>query len=442
MMLLVICIAVCIAVVDSANDAVAFTKGLVSHAHLTKGEIIKFDKSITNINADFTGDGKFLVQTPGIYSFHFHALSRKNEEIWLDLYKNKDYIVSIYAYTINDWADASNTVVLELQKGDLIFVKAVDNYENWIYGATDDIYTTFSGELVVPETTVDSSVKAAFCVSLTHNMTLNGDHVVYDKIITNVGNGYDANTGVFTVSVPGLYMIHYHALAQLGKRMWLDLYQNDKYINTAFGEAPSTYADHGNSAILELHVGDKVWVSGRPGDTVILYGDASDEQLYATFTAFLLSPAQHGIFTTVGNDRKVPAFSVGLTHDIDNTQTGLTTHNVMFDRVWTNQGGVFNMATGEFRAIVHGVYVFHYHAISATNMEVLIELYHKDQYIDSLYGHHTNGWAGGSNSATLRLSVDDTVYLHMSTNSTTEMPGSPSAIYTTFSGYLLSPITN
>ncbi|XP_063442987.1 uncharacterized protein LOC134723298 [Mytilus trossulus] len=442
MMLFVICIAVSIATVYSANDAVAFTKGLASHSHLTKGEIIPFDRNITVINAVFTGDGKFQVQTPGIYSFHFHALSRNDEEIWMDLYKNKEYIVSIYAYTFNDWSDGGNTVILELQKGDLIFVKAVDDYNNWIYGAADEVYTTFSGELVVPETTAASSDKIAFCVSLTHNVTLNGDRVIYDKIFTNVGNGYDPNTGVFTVSVTGLYMIHYHALAELGETMWLDLYHNDKYINSAFGAAPSTYADHGNSAILDLHAGDKISVNGKPGNTVIIYGDASDEQLYATFSAFLISPALHGAPASVGTNRQVPAFSVGLTRDVDSTQTGLTTNNVIFDRVWTNQGGVFNMATGVFTAKIHGVYVFHYHALSDKNTEVLIDLYHKDKYIDSLYGHHSNGWAGGSNSATLELSVDDTVHLDMAVNSTTAMSGAPNDIYTTFSGYLLSPITN
>ncbi|CAC5390900.1 C1QL [Mytilus coruscus] len=310
---------------------------------------------------------------------YYRTLDKKNTSIYFDIIASftVDSANDAVAFT-KDWSDAGNTVVLELQKGDLIFVKANDNFDNWIYGAAGEIDTTFSGELVFPETTAASLDKVAFCVSLTHNMMLNGDRVIYDKIFTNIGNGYDANTGVFTVSLPGLYMIHYHTLAQLGE------------INSAFGEAPGTWADHGNSAILELHAGDKVSVSGRPGSTVIVYGDASDEQLYATFSSFLLY-ALHGTPAT---------------------------------------------------AKIHGVYVFHYHALSDINTEVLIDLYHKDEYIDSLYGHHSNGWAGGSNSATLQLSVDDTVYLYMFTNFTTAMSGSPNDIYTTFSGYLLSPNTN
>lgn len=132
----------------SAADIVAFTKGLASNKHLTKGEIIDFDKDITNINAVFTFDKKFQVQIPGLYVFHVHSLSSENGEVWLDIYKNNDYVVSIYASTYYDWADAGNSVVLDLSKGDLIFVKAVDNYVNDVYGAADEIYTTFSGALV------------------------------------------------------------------------------------------------------------------------------------------------------------------------------------------------------------------------------------------------------------------------------------------------------
>ena len=133
------------------QDIVAFTKGLVAHAHLTKGEVVSYNKDITNINAMFTSDSKFQVQIPGIYSFHFYSLSRSDSKIWLNFFKNEEYLVSIYAYTASDWADAGNTVILELQQGDLVYVKAVDDYDNSLYGAENEIYTTFSGELLFSE---------------------------------------------------------------------------------------------------------------------------------------------------------------------------------------------------------------------------------------------------------------------------------------------------
>lgn len=145
-------------VLVSGQSVVAFSKGLVAHAHLTKGEIVTYNKDITNINAIFTSDGKFQVQIPGIYSFHFYSLSRSDAEIWLEFYKNEDYLVSIYAYTASDWADAGNTVILELQAGDTIYVKAADDYDNSLYGAAGEIYTTFTGELLFSEASGQLSV--------------------------------------------------------------------------------------------------------------------------------------------------------------------------------------------------------------------------------------------------------------------------------------------
>ena len=120
---------------------------------MTKGEIVTYNKDITNVNAAFTSDGKFQVTIPGIYAFHFYSLSRSDGEIWLEFYKNEDYVVSIYAYTASDWADAGNSVILELQQGDTVYVKATDDYDNALYGAAGEVYTTFSGELLFYEQT-------------------------------------------------------------------------------------------------------------------------------------------------------------------------------------------------------------------------------------------------------------------------------------------------
>ena len=83
------------------------------------------------------------------------------------------------------------------------------------------------------------------------------------------------------------------------------------------------------------------------------------------------------------------------------------------------------------------MYVFHYHALSDINSAVWLELYHNDQYVNSLYGHSGHGWAGGSNTATLELAVHDTVHIDMRTHNSA-MSGQGNEIYGTFSGYLLT----
>lgn len=114
---------------------------------------------------------------------------------------------------------------------------------------------------------------------------------------------------------------------------------------------------------------------------------------------------------------------------------------MIFDRVFTNQGGEFNVVTGVFTARVHGIYVFHYHSLSDLDSSIWLELYHNDHYVNSLFGHTSHGWTGGSNTATLQLAVHDTVYININRNTHT-IVGASSEIYTTFSGYLLAPMTS
>ena len=70
--------------------------------------------------------------------------------------------------------------------------------------------------------------------------------------------------------------------------LWLELYQNNDYINAAYGHTASRYADAGNCAILHLHKDDTVYIKGRNEYGVDLYG--SPDQIYNTFSGSLLSP--------------------------------------------------------------------------------------------------------------------------------------------------------
>ena len=46
----------------------------------------------------------------------------------------------------------------------------------------------------------------AFSAGLTHNMNIShAETVVYDKVFTNIGGGYNNNTGIFNVPTAGIY---------------------------------------------------------------------------------------------------------------------------------------------------------------------------------------------------------------------------------------------
>ena len=69
----------------------------------------------------------------------------------------------------------------------------------------------------------------AFTAGLSRDSTVNGGQkVVFDRVIYDVNQAYDKNTGDFTAPVAGYYEFMYHAVGQKDEALWLELYKNDQ----------------------------------------------------------------------------------------------------------------------------------------------------------------------------------------------------------------------
>lgn len=125
-------------------------------------------------------------------------------------------------------------------------------------------------------------------MGLTHNeSSAIGPNIVFDRVFTNVGRGFNVNTGVFTASVGGIYAFRYHALTQQGQEIWAELYHNFIYVNSLYAHSPGNYGSGGNSAVLELIAGDTVYLDINHHNS-FLFGDRND--IYSTFTGYLFAP--------------------------------------------------------------------------------------------------------------------------------------------------------
>nr|KAG5709826.1 hypothetical protein BaRGS_032650 [Batillaria attramentaria] len=113
------------------------------------------------------------------------------------------------------------------------------------------------------------------------------EHVVYDRIFSNIGSAYSSTTGVFTCPQSGLYVFQIHSLARSGSNLYLKLYHNYQYVLSVWGHTDNDFAAAGNSCILQLTKGDEVYVAAGQDD-VQLYGDPTE--VYATFSGYLVSP--------------------------------------------------------------------------------------------------------------------------------------------------------
>nr|AGI44588.1 C1q domain containing protein [Azumapecten farreri] len=417
----------------------AFTKGQTSHLNIQQGEHLSYNKIITDFQANVGSDGVFNASRDGLYAFHFYSLTRQNKELWLELYKNTQLICSAYAHTpsASGFADAGNSALLYLTRGDIVYVKAHDQYANSIYGAADEIYTTFTGVLIhsgfFDHESFDQNKPHAFSVALTVNQSItDGGKVAYDEDFNNNAAmaGYNFTSHDFIAPENGYYIFHLHALALADKEVYLELFKNGGYVLSVYAYTPNEWGDAGNTVILYLQQNDDITVKANPQYDVELFGDQA--QVYCTFSGALLSKTIPGNTGGAGGVKEV-AFSVGLTNNLNITAYSKVIWNALF----SNLGNGFDMKTGTFTAKVPGIYVFHFHGLSETGEELYLELYHNYEYIVSAYGYDAGSYAAGSNAVTLSLNAGDTVYIDVQSSSV--LYGTHQEVYCTFSGYLLSP---
>uniref|UniRef100_A0A3B4CI22 C1q domain-containing protein n=1 Tax=Pygocentrus nattereri TaxID=42514 RepID=A0A3B4CI22_PYGNA len=109
--------------------------------------------------------------------------------------------------------------------------------------------------------------------------------LIYKKVVTNYGNGYDSNTGIFTAPLKGVYYFRFYAHCHTGNQMAVSLYKNDKVQCSVFSERPWTNGNASNGIVLILEKGDQIYT--KLWDKSWVY---DDHESYTSFGGFLLFP--------------------------------------------------------------------------------------------------------------------------------------------------------
>ncbi|XP_077984472.1 uncharacterized protein LOC144439089 [Glandiceps talaboti] len=133
----------------------------------------------------------------------------------------------------------------------------------------------------------EQQTRVAFSVSKTTSLGPVSSHIVivYNKVYSNDGNGYDASTGKFTCPVSGMYYFMISAMRRGSNGIYVCLMKNNTKLPCIWISANSGWANgaSSNSVIIDIQQGDEIWA--RLGDGYALY---SDHDEYTTFAGYLL----------------------------------------------------------------------------------------------------------------------------------------------------------
>ena len=144
-----------------------------------------------------------------------------------------------------------------------------------------NLFTALEGSPYSPAT--------AFYAQLSHTI---GDigiglSVIFDRVITNEGSGYNPTTGVFTCRVLGVYVFFLNVMTHNGKYVEVELVRNGQRFLIILAKDTGEHDNGSNLGVIRLGVGDTVWARVHAHDK----SDNGDiiYPTWTTFSGFLLN---------------------------------------------------------------------------------------------------------------------------------------------------------
>ena len=117
-----------------------------------------------------------------------------------------------------------------------------------------------------------------------HGVAL-GQHstLQFDAVVTNIGQGYDPATGLFTAPVSGVYSFFLSAMSPNSHEdLMLAIVKEGNVLDLTYGEGSTDVNDQGSSLVTtHLATGQQVWVRQNGGDSV-------RGSYWTVFTGYLL----------------------------------------------------------------------------------------------------------------------------------------------------------
>ena len=200
-----------------------------------------------------------------------NILNKVNKDIQ-DLEGNINSSVSDFIETTNNYVENNNQRIKEqvAQITEQTKMNLKREYENILQNISDNNFQS------------DTHKPIAFTALLSSNTkSSNGSYVIFDRVVSNFGGGYDSTRGIFTATTDGVFLFTSSFLVDDGY-VNVQLVKNGNEIARGYAAKDSREGAGFITLIVPMSNGDRVGIKMIPGWTTgCLRGD-----FYSSFSGF------------------------------------------------------------------------------------------------------------------------------------------------------------
>ncbi|XP_061195985.1 otolin-1-A-like [Saccostrea echinata] len=176
-------------------------------------------------------------------------------------------------------------------EGVAIFLDVVPSHHNYVEAINPvAMQAKVAQSHFAAEDNLPNSVSVAFTAGVRlRSSSWSGGILVFDKVINNVGDGYNLSNGIFTAPTGGNYMFYVSIQSDSNNAdIWIDIVLNGSSKARAIAEVFNSnvgYETGTNMVTLRLKQGGQVWIKHNHGKGY--YTQLTDAPI-TTFSGFLI----------------------------------------------------------------------------------------------------------------------------------------------------------